>query len=70
MERDAFVEKYHHLIAGMILDAATARRDGANLSVWLRLVMGKVDSLLTQAHHDATKKTETMNGVHKQPVKP
>lgn len=55
MKKDAFVEKYHHLIAGMILDAATAQRSGTDLSLWLRLVMSKVDSMLNQAHHDATR---------------
>lgn len=46
MTRQEFVELHRHQIAGLVLDAATAGRNGAELSQWLKLAMGKIDQQL------------------------
>lgn len=53
MMPDAFKEKYHHIIAGLVLDAATVQRSGVDLSLWLKQVLPRVDSVLMRAYHDA-----------------
>lgn len=50
MTRDAFVFKWRHEIGGLVLDAATAQRTGANLSVALREVMRRIDQMLATMH--------------------
>lgn len=52
MTRQEFVELHRHQIAGLVLDAATAGRQGAELSVWLKLVMGKIDQQLGKMWND------------------
>lgn len=34
--KDAFIEKYQHMIDGWILDACISQRTGADLSLWLK----------------------------------
>ena len=50
MTRTEFIERYRHMIGGMVLDGATVSRHGADLSIFLRTVMSRTDSLLGQAY--------------------
>ncbi len=49
MTRDEFIDKFRHEIGGMVLDAATAHRTGAELAVSIRFVMKKIDATLGAA---------------------
>lgn len=48
MSKDDFLDRHRHEIIGLILDAATSGRTGADLSLWLRRVGGRVDDKLAQ----------------------
>ncbi len=50
MNRLEFIERYRHELGGMILDAATAQRTGADLSMALRHVMRTIDSRLGEMY--------------------
>lgn len=66
MSREDFIEKYHHQIAGIVLDGATGRREGEAMSIWLRLVMAKVDAVLNKAYGELTHE----NKIPAAPAKP
>ncbi len=53
--REQFVSLWEHEVAGIVLDAATAGRSGAELSVWLRMAMNKIRDRLGRAYDDLTK---------------
>ena len=46
MTRSDFIDKWRHEIAGLALDGATAQRTGADLALWARGLMKKVDAHL------------------------
>lgn len=50
MNKQDFIDKWKHEIAGLILDGATSGRSGADLALWLRGVMKKVDARLGDMH--------------------
>lgn len=52
MTRQEFIELHRHQIGGLVLDAATAGRHGAELSQWLKLAMRKIDEMLSRAWAD------------------
>lgn len=53
MTREQFVAKHYHDFLGLILDAAITRRDGRELSLWLRNVaQAKAQKLLNEAYND------------------
>ena len=54
MNRADFIQKYRHRLGGMVADAATSRRTGAELSVALRDLFDKIDALLEEAYADAS----------------
>ena len=56
-----FVERFRHEIGGMVLDGATAGRSGAELGLFARQILKKVDIKLV----------EMWNSMHKaDPAKP
>ncbi len=46
MTRLEFISLHRHELGGMVLDAVTTRRTGADLSLHVRGLMEKIDSLL------------------------
>ena len=68
MTRDEFIEKFRHEIGGMVLDAATSGRTGAELSVSCRYIMRRIDAVLAAAFdslHPPVKPAPPANGVKK-----
>ena len=49
MSREEFIDKFRHEIGGMVLDAATAQRTGADLAMSIRFVMKRIDATLGAA---------------------
>jgi hypothetical protein len=49
MTRQEFVERFRHEISGMVLDAIKPR-DGAELAVFVRNIMRKVDAVVGQQY--------------------
>lgn len=68
MTREQFIEKWRHEFGGMILDAATAQRTGADLSVALRQVMRKIDSILGIQWDALQPKPPALNGTAAKPA--
>lgn len=50
MTKEEFVEEFRHEIGGMVLDAATAQRTGAELALSIRTVMRRIDAKLGQMY--------------------
>lgn len=46
MTRSEFIDRWRHEISGLALDGATAQRTGADLALWARGLMRKVDAHL------------------------
>jgi hypothetical protein len=46
----AYVDRWKHVLGGIVLDAATVNRAGAELSLWIRTVLPRIDSILAQQH--------------------
>lgn len=47
--KEEFVEKFRHHFGGLVLDAATANRSGAELALSIRNVMKSIDKKLGEA---------------------
>ncbi len=62
MTRQEFIERFRHVIGGMILDAATSGRSGEALSIRLRTTMDQIDRLLGQAFDSLQPKPAAVNG--------
>lgn len=43
MKKQEFIDQWKHQLAGIVLDAATAGRTGADLAFWLRNIMKQID---------------------------
>lgn len=54
LTREEFIEKWRHEVGGMILDGATLQATGAELGLFVRNILRKVDQRLGQMHHDLT----------------
>lgn len=52
MTRKDFIDKYKHQLAGFVVDAATAGRSGAELALFLRGVMQRIDANLGVIYDD------------------
>ncbi len=65
MTRQQFVEAWRHEICGMILDSATADVRGAGLSILMRGLLRKVDTILGQQYDELTKPEAHTNGITK-----
>lgn len=52
MSKDDFVDKYRHELAGLVVDAATSKRTGADLAMSLRFLMDKIDGKLGSMYAD------------------
>src|SRR5258708_3082121 len=52
MSKDEFIAKWRNDLAGRILEGVTAEYRGAQLGVWARGVLSRVDMLLEQMHND------------------
>ncbi len=52
MTLEQFIEKHRHEVMGLIADAALAGRSGADLALWLRNTMKKVDSRLAAIYQE------------------
>ena len=55
MTRSDFIAAHRHAIAGLVLDAATNRASGAELSLFMRTILARVDTLLGDAYDDVTR---------------
>jgi hypothetical protein len=49
MSREEFIESHRHFFGGLVLDAATAQRTGADLALSIRTVMKRIDAELGKA---------------------
>lgn len=58
MTRDEFIAEYRHELSGMILDAATSGKSGAELAVQIRHLMRKVDAQLGEMYDRLTTQTK------------
>lgn len=56
MTQEEFADEWQHEIDGWLLDAAMAGRTGAELSVWLRNMRGKIRAKLFLIHAELTPK--------------
>ncbi len=56
MTRQEFIEKFRHEIGGLVLDAATSGKTGADMSMTLRHAMRKIDAMLGKAYDDVAPK--------------
>ncbi len=52
MSKEELIDKYRHLVSGMILDGLQPRQ-GQELSVWVRDILAKTDRVLANIAHDA-----------------
>ena len=72
MTQEQFCDKWKHELSGLILDAATMGLHGAELSVFLRGTLRKVDALLVKQYTDLHPKPAAngvaANGVPGRPV--
>ncbi len=69
MTRDEYIEKYHHVFSGILLDGLTTRLGGAELSIKFKGLIDKVDTILAQ-QYDAISHKQPLNGaVQPQQVK-
>ena len=48
--RAEFIARWQHELAGLMIDAATSGRSGADLGLWVRTVMRTIDSKLGQMY--------------------
>lgn len=46
MDRAAFIDRWRHELSGMVLDGATTQRTGADLGLFARTIMQKIDARL------------------------
>lgn len=53
MTTHEFVEKWRHEIGGIVLDAVTTQARGAELSLFCRTILRKIDNILVRMHEDA-----------------
>lgn len=53
MTREQFAEKWKHEWGGMLLDAATRRLAGPELSLWMQTLMAKVEANVSRMYDDA-----------------
>ncbi len=68
MTRQQFVEAYRHELGGMVLEGATAQPKGAELAMYVRGILRKVDAILGKQYDDLCPKVETnghANGIQK-----
>jgi hypothetical protein len=56
MTKEEFADEWQHEIDGWLLDAAMEGRRGAELSVWLRNMRGKIRAKLFAIHDELTDK--------------
>lgn len=50
MTREEFIGQYRHEIDGWLLDAAMVNRTGSDLSIWLRMMRGKIETKLASMY--------------------
>lgn len=62
--REQFVQDYRHEIEGWLLDAALTKRNGAELSLWLRAMRAKIEAKLAAVYADL-QPVPNRNGVTK-----
>ncbi len=61
MSKEDFINRWRHELAGEILDACTVQRTGADLGLFVRRVMQKIDARLGQMWQEFQPKP-TANG--------
>jgi hypothetical protein len=52
MTKEQFIERWRHEWGGMVVDAATNQRTGADLAMALRCLMQKIDKHLGRMYDD------------------
>lgn len=66
MTRQEFIEKFRHQWDGIVLDACITHRTGAELSMWLRQMRGRIELGLGEMHDALVTPPEPKpNGQHK-----
>jgi hypothetical protein len=68
--RAEFIERWRHELAGAVLDGATTARTGADLALFARQILRKVDAQLNQMYLDLTNEPAGTNGTVGPPVRP
>jgi hypothetical protein len=58
MTRDDFIAKHRHELAGLVLDGCTVARSGADLAIFARQIMHKVDARLGAIYAELTAKPQ------------
>jgi hypothetical protein len=70
MDRAAFIEKWRHEMAGLVLDGCAVHRTGAEFALFARQIMHKVDQRLGQMYDQLNPKPAApTNGTAAQPVR-
>lgn len=66
MDRAAFIDRWRHELSGMVLDGATTQRTGADLGLFARTIMQKIDqrlgSMYDQLHPQPAAQAATTPG--------
>jgi hypothetical protein len=52
-DKDEFVERWRHELAGPLLDAVMGGRKGAELSMWLAMTQRKIEGMLSKIFDEA-----------------
>jgi hypothetical protein len=63
MTREEFLGRYRHELAGIVLDAAMANRHGAELAVFCRSMMQRIDAKLGEMYVELTRPQPSPNGM-------
>lgn len=61
MTREQFIDAWRHELAGFVLDGATANRTGADLGLFARTIMQKIDQRLGRMYDQLNPPKETPN---------
>ncbi len=78
MTRDQFIAREKHQILGLVIDAMVVRRNGADLSIFMETVTGRVEEVLGRVYDQVNPKPLPVkpaeptkppaNGVHTGPL--